>query len=69
MDDTATSVLTQALERLRTDMLASLAKADIAADSPIRENILRALSDMKSRLENDPSWTEEMLAHLSTRLP
>ena len=68
MDDTAKGVLTQALERLRGDMLASLAKADIADDSPIRENILRALSDMKSRLEDDPSWTEEMLSHLSTRL-
>ena len=69
MDDTARAMLTQALERLRGDMLASLAKADIAPDSPIRENILRALADMKSRLEDDPAWTEEMLAHLSTRLP
>ena len=68
MDDASRAVLTQALERLRADMLASLAKADIAADSPIRENVLRALADMQSRLEDDPSWTEAMLAKLSSGL-
>ena len=68
MDDAAKAVLAQALERLRTDLLASLAKADISADSPIRENVLRALADMQSRLQDDPSWTDEFLALLSSRL-
>jgi hypothetical protein len=68
MDEAARALLTQALERLRVEMLSSLAKANIAPDSPIRDNILRALSDMKTRLEEDPSWAEQMLSDLRTRL-
>ena len=68
VEETTRTLFVHALERLRNEMLTSLERADIAADSPIRYNILRALADMRGRLEADPEWVEDMLNHLPTLL-
>ena len=64
-DDATREMLSRALERLQAEMQAYLATAGISSHSPVRDTILRALSDMRSRLEDDPTWADDMLRPLT----